>query len=196
MEGVADHLGLGLVVDPDIDRRITRALERTAGEGGTVTPAHEASMRRMARVPDGAYLLSRAPGVAPGVAVDVDGGCDADAGATVVILPGIPGELRRIVTESVEPTLLAGRGQPQHVAELTHGYPESALNVVFDRLVADFPDVHLGSYPGRVCTVRLKGGADRVEAAMALVRAELAALDAAAGSAALRAGWAARHEGS
>jgi molybdenum cofactor synthesis domain-containing protein len=195
LEGVACHLGLDLTVEPEIDRRITRALQRTQAQGGTVSDGHAASMRKMARVPEGAYLLAGALGVAPGLALDVDGGCEDDGGATIVVLPGIPSELERIVRESVEPLLLEGRGVPQHVAELTHGYPESTLNPVFDRLVADFPDVHLGSYPGRECTVRLKGSEERVEAAMALVRAEVAALEADPGSAALRAGWAARHAG-
>jgi molybdopterin-biosynthesis enzyme MoeA-like protein len=112
-----------------------------------------------------------------------------------VILPGIPGELERITLESIEPLLLVGRGEPQHVAELTHPYPESTLNPLFDRLVAEYPDVHLGSYPGRECIVRLKGREDRVEAAMALVRAELADLADDPGAAGLRASWAARHDG-
>jgi nicotinamide-nucleotide amidase len=196
MEAVARHLALELVVEPEIDHRITRALEWTARHGGAVTPAHEASMRKMARVPEGAYLLAGAQGVAPGVAVDVDGSCDAAGGATIVILPGIPSELERIMQASIEPTLLAGRGEPQHVAEVTHPYPESTLNPVFDRLVADFPDVHLGSYPGRECTVRLKGREDRVEAAMAIVRAALAELADDPGASGLAAGWAARHDAS
>jgi molybdenum cofactor synthesis domain-containing protein len=195
MEAVAAHLGRGLVVEPDIDHRITRALEWTAGRGGAVTAEHEAAMRRMARVPDGAYLLGGARGIAPGVAVDVDGGCDVEGGATIVVLPGIPGELQRITAESIEPQLLAGRGIPDHVAELTHPYPESTLSPVFARLVAEYPDVHLGSYPGAECIVRLKGQRDRVEAAMALVRAELDALAADPGAEGLRASWAARHEG-
>ncbi len=193
LAGVADHLGLPLAVEPEIDRRISRALEWTVQQGGTVSEGHAASMRKMARVPEGAYLLAGARGVAPGVAVDVDGGLEADGGATIVILPGIPGELERIMRESIEPLLLEGRGDPQHVAELTHGYPESTLNPVFDRLVADFPDVHLGSYPGPECIVRLKGRQDRVEAAMTVVRAELDALEADPGSATLRASWAARY---
>jgi molybdenum cofactor synthesis domain-containing protein len=193
LAAVARHLGVELVTDPEIDHRITRALEWTARQGATVTAAHERSMRKMALVPDGAYLLGGARGVAPGVAVDVDGGCDADGGATIVILPGIPAELERIMREAIEPELLAGRGEPEHVAELLHPYPESVLNPAFDRLVAEYPDVHLGSYPGRECTVRLIGPAERVEAALAIVRAALAEIDAGPGAAELRASWAARY---
>ena len=191
MRSVAATLGVGVVIDADIDQRITRALEWTASQGVSVTEQHERSMRRMAEVPDGAYLLTGARGVAPGVAVDVDGGL-RDGGATIVILPGIPGELQRIYDTSIAPELLAGFGRPDHVLETTHPYPESTLNPLFDRLVEEFPDVHLGSYPGSPCIVRLKGPEDRVEAAMDIVHAYLADLEDDPGSSQLRAAWAAR----
>jgi nicotinamide-nucleotide amidase len=190
MEAVAAFLGQDLVVDPDIDRRVARALEWTASQGVTLTAAHEQSMRKMSLVPEEAYLLDGARGLTPGIAVDVDGGCDADGGATIVILPGVPSELRRIATGCIEPLLLAGRGLPQHVEELSHPYPESVLNEVFNRLVTEFPDVHLGSYPGPECIVRLKGSPERVGAAMALVREAVARLEDNPGAAQLRAAWA------
>lgn len=168
-EAVARHLGMTLRSEPTIDERITSALAWTSDQGMVVTPEHERSMRKMAMVPEAAYLLAGAPGFVPGVAVDVDGGLADDAGATIVVMPGIPSQLQRIFTDGVEPNLLAGRGRPQHVAEVRHPYPESTLNPVLDRLVTEFPDVHLGSYPGTECIVRLKGDKDRVTAAMALV---------------------------
>ena len=192
MAAVADTLGLGLRTDPDIDARLTRSLERTAGPGIEVTPAYERSLRRMAQVPEGSYRLPGVTAFVGGVAVEVDGGIAAEQGATVVILPGIPSELQHITLDGIEPALLAGRGEPQTVEELEHGYPESTLNPVFEQLVAEYPDVHLGSYPGPTCTVRLKGPADRVAPAMAVVRAYLAQLDADPGYAALRATWASR----
>ena len=192
MLAVANHLGMELRVDEDIDARISRSLEESARSGAAVSPAHERSMRKMALVPEAAFRLPGTAGFTPGIAVPVEGGAGSDGGATIVILPGIPSELQRITLNGVEPELLAGRGEPEAVEELTHGYPESALNPVFDRLVADYPDVHLGSYPGRVCTVRLKGRPERVAAAMNLVRAFLAELDADPSYGALRASWRAR----
>ncbi|MGI9017341.1 MAG: competence/damage-inducible protein A [Euzebya sp.] len=191
MQGVAATLGQTLVVNDDIDGRITKALEWTASQGATVTAAHERAMRRMAKIPAQAYLLRGARGVAPGVAVDVDGGISA-GGVTIVILPGIPSELRRIFDEGIVPDLLAGIGTPQHVVEMTHPYPESTLNPLFDVLVTDFDDVHFGSYPGSPCIVRLKGVRDRVEQAAGTVRDYLAQVDADPGSARLRESWAAR----
>ena len=191
MEGVAATIGRPVEVNDDIDGRITKALEWTAEQGATVTADHERSMRRMAKVPQGAYLLQGARGVAPGVAVDLDGGVRA-GGTTIVILPGIPSEMKRIFDGGVVPELLDGLGVPQHVIELTHEYPESTLNPLFDTLVRDFADVHLGSYPGMPCIVRLKGGKDRVEEAEMTVKAYLDDLDADPSSERLRQAWAAR----
>lgn len=172
-EAVARHLGLGLHLEPTINDRISAALSWTSDQGMNVTDGHERSMRKMAMVPESAYLLPGAPGFVPGVAIDVDGGARSDDGATIVIMPGVPGQLQRIFTDGVEPNVLAGRGKPQHVAEVRHPYPESTLNPVLDQLVVQYPDVHLGSYPGTECIIRLKGNKERVESAMALVEAYL-----------------------
>ena len=191
-EAVARHLGMGLRVEETIDERISAALSWTASQGVDVTPDHERSMRKMAMVPDGSYVVPGTPGFVPGVAVDVDGGVAADGGATIVVMPGVPGQLQRIFIDGVEAHLLAGRGQPQHVEEITHPYPESTLNPVLDRLVAEFPDLHLGSYPGFECTVRLKGDKERVSEAMQILLDYLSVLDDDPGAARLSAAWQAR----
>lgn len=191
LEAVAAHLGLPLESQPVIDDLIAQGIQRAEAAGVTITDAHARSLRKMARVPQGTYLLPGSRGFAPGAALDLDGGSRA-GGATIVILPGIPSELRRIVLDGVEPVLLEGQGLPQHVAELCHGYPESALNPVLDRIVSAFPDVHVGSYPGRDCTIRLKGAETRVKEAQAMVEAFLAELDADPGAAELSAQWRSR----
>lgn len=195
LAAVAASLGTDLHVQPEIDARITRALEWTARQGVTVAPEHENAMRKMAQVPVDAYLLPGTQGLVPGVAVDVDRGSTSDGGATIVILPGVPDELRRIFLDGVEPALLAGRGEPQHVVEISHGYPESALNPVLERIVAQFTDVHLGSYPGVECVVRLKGPKDRAEEAADLVRDFLAVLDGDEAAGRMRAAWQGRSAG-
>ena len=191
-EAVARHLGMGLRLEPSINERISAALTWTASQGVDVTPGHERSMRKMAMVPDASYVVPGTPGFVPGVAVDVDGGVSQDTGATIVVMPGVPGQLKRIFDDGVEPHLLAGRGQPQHVEEITHPYPESTLNPVLDRLVEEYPDIHLGSYPGYVCTVRLKGDKERVTSAMQLVVDYLRKLDADPAAGRLSDAWQAR----
>ena len=191
-EAVARHLGLGLRLEPSINVRITAALDWTSSQGVDVTENHERSMRKMAMVPETSYVVPGTAGFVPGVAVDVEGGCGTEAGATIVVLPGVPGQLQRIFNDGVEPHLLAGRGVPQHVEEINHPYPESTLNPVLDRIVAEYPDVHLGSYPGYECTVRLKGGKQQVVAAMQLVTDYLRTLDADPAAARLSEAWQAR----
>lgn len=177
LEAIGHSLGRALETEPRIEALIGAGLERARAAGLDLSDEHARSLHKMALVPAGSYLLPGAEGFNPGVALDVDGGSRV-GGATIVILPGIPGEFRRIVSEGVEPALMEGRGAPQHVMELRHPYPESFLNPVLDRLVADFPDLHVGSYPGRECTIRLKGEPARVGAAALLVEKFLAELHA------------------
>lgn len=191
MASVASFMGVGLVTEPTIDEAITAALERSVRHGAVVTPRHEAAVRTMALVPDTSRLLAGAEGVAPGVAIDLDGGIDADQGALIVVLPGVPGEFRRLATDALEP-VLEGRGVPPTVVEITHPYPESVLTPLLEDLVAEHPDVHVGSYPGRECLVRLKGSAEAVAAARARIDAELARLEGAPGAQAAADAWAAR----
>ncbi|HVM19874.1 MAG TPA: molybdopterin-binding protein [Egibacteraceae bacterium] len=191
-EAVARHLGQPLRLEDTINERITAALSWTEQQGMSVTADHERSMRKMAMIPEASYLLAGTPGFVPGVAVDVDGGCRTPDGATIVVLPGVPELLQRIFTDAVEPELLAGLGRPQHVVELRHPYPESTLTPVLDRIVEQYPDVHLGSYPGAECTIRLKGERSRVEAAAVLVDDYLAELSSDPAARRLSEAWQAR----
>ena len=147
-------------------------------------------MLRMARVPEGGHLLGE-QGWVPGIRVDVDGGVDRD-GATIVILPGIPSEFRRILDDLVGPQLIDGRNPEITVTEIEHGLPESALNLTFAALQERHPAVKLGSYPGTPMIIRLSGEADDVAAAEAFVRSRLDDLLASEGGARLAAAWSRR----
>jgi molybdenum cofactor synthesis domain-containing protein len=181
MEAVAALLEVQLVVHPDLDARITAALAHRDDAREWESGEQHAALRSMALAPQGARLLAQASGMAPGIAVDLDGGLDA-GGATIVVLPGIPSELRRITETSVEPTLMAGRGEPEHTEELTHPYPESVLSPLLRELTQAYPRLRVGSYPGRECVVRLSGATADVNAAAQRVRQELARLAARPGS--------------
>lgn len=195
-EAVAASLARPLVEEPTIIERLDGVLAWSREQGLEVTDEFAWHLKRMARVPDGARLLMREGGWVPAVAVDVDGGCD-DGGATVIVLPGVPSEFRAIVAQVVEPTLLAGRNRIPSVVELEHDFPESALNPVFATVLDRYPDVKLGSYPGRPMVVRLSGGGDDVAAAAALVRAELDRLERGTTGERLAAAWGRRRaEGS
>lgn len=186
-EAVAASLGRGLAEDPMIAERIETSLRWQAEQGVDVTEDFRWHMLRMARVPEGSHLLGH-EGWVPGLRVDVDGGVDQD-GATIVILPGIPSEFRRILDDLVGPQLTDDRNPPVAVTEIEHGLPESALNLTFAALLERHPGVKLGSYPGTPMLIRLSGRAGEVAAAERFVRQQLEDLLASEGGARLAAAW-------
>jgi len=179
-EAVAAALGRELVLDATLAAAMRGIVERTRARGYDVTEAFVDHVMRMARIPAGSRLVAREGGWTPAVCVDVDGGSDAadGGGATVVVLPGVPSEFRALLGEAVERLLLADRNIVPHVVEITHPFSESLLNETFVAMQERHPQVRLGSYPGRPMIVRLSGPEAEVEAAAALVRGALAALEA------------------
>ncbi len=194
-EAVAASLDREVVEDAAIAGRIQGALEWTAEQGIEVTDAFAWHLTRMARIPEGSQLLEREGGWAPGVVVDLDGGCEVEAGATVVVLPGVPREFRALVSGAVEPRLLAGRNDVPTVVELEHGFPESTLNLAFADVLARFDEVKLGSYPGTPMLVRLTGPEPQVHDAAAVVRAAIDELAASPAGERLADAWARRRGG-
>jgi nicotinamide-nucleotide amidase len=90
-EAVAAVLGLRLIEEPAIVRAIERRFEsfgRTMGPGNRV----------QALVPEGAEVLPNPVGSAPGLLLKTDG-------ALLVLLPGVPHEMRRMVEDSLLPRL-------------------------------------------------------------------------------------------
>lgn len=169
-ESVAAALDLPLDRHPVIEGRLQGSLDRQAEMGMVIGPEVREPMMRMADLPAGARLLD-VSGWVPAVVLDLDGGVAGD-GVTIAILPGVPGAFAHIVAEGLVP-LVAGHNPVPTVVEVVHGLPESLLNPVFADVGRDFPDVKLGSYPGRPMLVRLTGPADRADAAAAVVQAYL-----------------------
>jgi molybdenum cofactor synthesis domain-containing protein len=179
-EAVAAAFGLDLVEDPTLAAVMERIRARTAEAGFATDGVFVHHLMRMARIPAGSRLLPQQGGWSPAVVVDVDGGADdpGGRGASIVVLPGVPGGFRTLLSEAVEPVLLAGRNDVPHVRELTHDLSESLLNGAFVALGQRFPEVRLGSYPGSPMLVRLTGPEPAVEAAADFMRAALDALEA------------------
>jgi len=92
-EAVAELLGLPL----DDDAAILRGIEERFRRHGLTMPP---SNRRQAQVPRGAEVLPNNVGTAPGLLL-------RRGTALVVLLPGVPGEMERMVEESVLPRLEA-----------------------------------------------------------------------------------------
>ncbi|MCC5949999.1 MAG: competence/damage-inducible protein A [Nitriliruptoraceae bacterium] len=187
-EAVAAALDRPLVEDPVLRERIDGAIDWSREQGYEVDDTFVHNIARMAQIPADGRLLLREGGWAAAVAVDVDGGSD-QGGVTVVILPGVPSEFRALLEHAVEPALFAARNEVPAVREVTHGFPESALNATFLVLQRRWPTVKLGSYPGRPMLVRLSGVESEVEGAAAYVEAELERLRRSPGGRRLESRW-------
>jgi competence/damage-inducible protein CinA-like protein len=119
-QAVAELVGRPLVLDPALLARLEERFRRF----GRPMPA---TNRSQAEVPEGATILPNRRGTAPGLWLE-----DAD-GRTVIMLPGVPEELRGLLMEEVLPRLVARRA-PEDAGRVvqsrtlrTTGVPESAL---------------------------------------------------------------------
>ncbi|MDX1492763.1 MAG: competence/damage-inducible protein A [Longimicrobiales bacterium] len=127
---VARHFGRELVVDPEARRRV-EAHFRASG----YDDIPELS-RGQAEVPEGSTVLTNPSGTAPGILLEEDG-------KHVVLLPGVPGELRDIVQGELAGHLdrLAGAtGRTHHRVVHTTGLAETKLAVRLDPVLEDLPD--------------------------------------------------------
>lgn len=120
-EAIADFAGVPLREDPATAARLAA---RYAEYGRSF----EGTARRQALQPEGVTLLPNPVGLAPGLWLEREGG-------VICAFPGVPGEFRRMVRESLIPRLLATRRFPETVTAVvrTVGLPESEIA---DRLEA------------------------------------------------------------
>lgn len=107
-QGVATALGRPLVHDPDVEAWITQRYEKH----GRVMPAIG---RSMAMVIEGSEVIRNSTGSAPGIVVQ-------EGTSLLVVLPGVPWEMRSMVASHVEPLLKArGRGMLRRSRSLLIG---------------------------------------------------------------------------
>jgi len=115
---VAELFGKRLV----LDERVLAGIQARFDRMGRPMPAIN---RTQAEVPEGAVILPNARGTAPGLWVEDAGG------RVVVLLPGVPREMRGLLVEQVLPRLVARQGGERRVVlsrtVRTTGVSESAL---------------------------------------------------------------------
>ena len=115
---VAELFGKRLV----LDERLLAGIQARFDRLGRTMPAIN---RTQAEVPEGAVILPNARGTAPGLWVEDAGG------RVVVLLPGVPREMRGLLVEEVLPRIVARQGGERRVVlsrtVRTTGVSESAL---------------------------------------------------------------------
>lgn len=191
-ETVATVLGRPLVLDEPSADRMRRFFESR----GVQMPENNL---KQAMVPEGYVIVPNPLGTAPGYRVQA-------GGKHIVVLPGVPREMKPMVEETVLPWLRAQQGNDVYVAHTfqTFGISESGL----DELVAGVvgPDdgrlSFRASFPEVSCRVVVRGTPDdaakRLEAVAARMREKLGeycygegatSMEAVVGDALKRRGW-------
>lgn len=161
-DAIANATGHKLVRDEGI---VEKLRERFARWGNTMTENN----LRQAEIPAGATVISNPVGTAPGfITPDLRHG----RGARVIAMPGVPREMKRMMTESVLPyilTLTGGVGIIRRRILRTVGIGESALDSQLGELMnAGNPTVGLAAHLGQA-DIRIAARAASADEAEALL---------------------------
>ncbi|HLQ60475.1 MAG TPA: molybdopterin-binding protein [Candidatus Acidoferrales bacterium] len=171
---VAAALGREVVIWEETRARIERRVRRMHEVGLLESPEVTEANLRMARIPAGpTHVFRNRRGMAPAVLYEVEG-------RRLLLLPGVPLELKGIFTEELEPEFLAGRTGAA-VRELRFNFAvEARFYPVMRELEESHPDVSVGSYPNfetKELVIRCLGDdPKRVEEVIELVRRRVEAL--------------------
>lgn len=141
---LAEYFGRTLEEDPDTLQQVTSFF---AARGMELTETN----RRQALVPEGAVVLKNDNGTAPGMLFE-------DNGKVVVSLPGVPLEMKHLMTEQVIPYLKTKyKGQYiYHKTVMTHGMGESHLSDLIQGWEESLPSHIKLAYLPRPGIVRLR----------------------------------------
>jgi nicotinamide-nucleotide amidase len=127
VEAIAKVAGVGLVLDQGVLDTVTAWTDEISTRQGLDPSVFEPGNRKQAHIPEGASVLGIA-GTAPGLVAEV-------AGASVVVLPGVPSELRRLWLDAPAHPRLAAlfeRAVPREQLLLrTYGISESRVADIF-----------------------------------------------------------------
>ena len=128
---VADRLGRPLVVDEGVREDVRRHFEAA---GYDQIPRLS---RGQAEIPEGSTALRNPSGTAPGIVLE-------EEGKHIVLLPGVPGELKDIVRGDLEPRLAALTGDEGHRTHHrmvhTTGLAETSLAERLEPRIDELPD--------------------------------------------------------
>jgi nicotinamide-nucleotide amidase len=165
VEALAQVAGVPLELDPEVLARIDRWTDQVAVRYGLDREGFDAGNRKQAHIPAGAEVLGIA-GTAPGLVMAV-------GAASVVVLPGVPSELRRLWAMAPEHPSLAplfARAEPRRRWLIrTYGIGESHVADLFGAAGADPSGVETG-----ICArnfeieIDIRAEADAVAAAAGL----------------------------
>lgn len=137
VEAIAQVAGVPLVLDAGVLEQITTWTDQVSDRGGYPRDRFQAGNRKQAHILEGSSVLGIA-GTAPALVADIQG-------VKLVVLPGVPSELRRLWELAPSHPMLAelfSRAQPRWRQVLrTYGIGESHVGDLFASLDGDPPGV-------------------------------------------------------
>jgi molybdopterin-biosynthesis enzyme MoeA-like protein len=137
VEAIAETIGEGV----ELDQRVLKWIEEKLGHLvnlGIVKKGMTPDIEKIAMIPKGMIPIYNRIGLAPGLVGKV-------GKSTLIILPGVPAELKNLFEEISEKYVKAEeviRSEELKVVAL-----ESDLIPYFKRILEENPDVKVGSYP-------------------------------------------------
>jgi nicotinamide-nucleotide amidase len=142
LEGIAEALNRQLAVNTKALKMVREKYEAYAREKGTMTVELTQARIKMATLPEKAEPLSNPVGTAPGVRVDL-------GNTMLIVLPGVPSEMKAIFDESVAPLLkqVSGKSAFYEKSVYADGVMESSLAPLIDKVMQDNPGVYVKSHP-------------------------------------------------
>ncbi len=122
-EAVARALGKDLMENDEARRSVKRRYR-----------VDDRVIRKVTFLPDGAEVIENDVGMAPGFIVD-----------NVIVMPGVPEEMKNIFEKVVKRF-----GREQYAVEtIETERREAEITPVLEKIVKKYPDISIGSYPGR-----------------------------------------------
>ncbi len=121
-EGIAKALGRKLVLYEDVFEKLRQKYP----------DANEEALRKVCTFPEGSEVIDNDVGVAPGYVVE-----------NVAVMPGVPAEMEDVF-EKILPRF--GEREYYETTLRVEGYEERILDQL-NRVVEEFKDVQIGSYP-------------------------------------------------
>jgi molybdenum cofactor synthesis domain-containing protein len=142
LEGVARSLNRKLCVNPEAFRMVKEKYEDYLREGRIEKVELTPSRVKMATIPEGSEPIPNPVGTAPGVKIYVDK-------SILIILPGVPSEMKAIFDDSVAPLLVEEVGYLRFFEKTINvdGIMESSLAPLIDKVRVENPYVYIKSHP-------------------------------------------------
>jgi molybdenum cofactor synthesis domain-containing protein len=140
LEGIANGLGKVLEVNPVALKMIQERYTLAQKAGITRIKDVERYMEKMAKLPKDSEPLPNTVGAAPGVMVK-------QGSTTIFSVPGVPVEMKAIMTQSIVPRIKAALGNVFHAekALLVTGLPEARLGSIIVDVMTNVGDTWVKS---------------------------------------------------